>query len=44
MGARTAGAGYKNAKIYEAGKVVDGIGGGKCQISSTLYNAVLNAN
>ena len=44
VGARTAGAGYKNAKIYEAGKVVDGIGGGICQISSTLYNAVLNAN
>ena len=44
VGARTAGAGYKNAKMYEAGKVVDGIGGGICQISSTLYNAVLNAN
>lgn len=44
VGARTAGAGYKNAKIYEAGKVVDGIGGGICQISSTLYNSVLNAN
>lgn len=44
VGARTAGAGYKNAKIYEAGKVVDGLGGGICQISSTLYNAVLLAN
>ena len=44
VGARTAGAGYKNAKIYEAGRAIDGIGGGICQISSTLYNAVLNAN
>ncbi len=44
VGARTVAAGYKNAKVYEAGQVVDGIGGGICQISSTLYNAVLYAN
>lgn len=44
LGARTASAGYRNAKVYEAGEVVDGIGGGICQISSTLYNAVLMAN
>ncbi len=44
LGARTASAGYKNAKVYENGAVVDGIGGGICQISSTLYNAVLKAN
>lgn len=44
LGARTAAAGYKNGKIYEGGEVVDGIGGGICQISSTLYNAVLMAN
>lgn len=44
LGARTAQAGYKNAKIYVAGEVVDGIGGGICQISSTLYNSVLMAN
>ncbi len=42
--ARTAAAGYKNAKVYEAGQVVDGIGGGICQISTTLYNTVLRAN
>ncbi len=41
LGARTASAGYKNAKVYENGEVVDGIGGGICQISSTLYNTVL---
>ena len=44
LGARTASAGYKNAKIYVSGEVVDGIGGGICQISSTLYNTVLMAN
>ena len=44
LGPRTAAAGYKNAKVYEAGQVVDGIGGGICQISSTLYNAILMAN
>lgn len=44
LGERTAAAGYKNAKVYENGQVVDGIGGGICQISSTLYNSVLMAN
>ena len=44
VGERTVSAGYKNAKIYEDGQVVDGLGGGICQISSTLYNAVLYAN
>lgn len=44
LGERTVAAGYKNAKVYENGEVVDGIGGGICQISSTLYNAVLMSN
>ena len=44
LGKRTEAAGYKNGKVYEAGQVVDGIGGGICQISSTLYNTVLLAN
>ena len=44
LGPRTVAAGYKNGKIYSGGEVVDGIGGGICQISSTLYNAVLMAN
>jgi vancomycin resistance protein YoaR len=44
LGERTVAAGYKEAKIYSAGQVVDGLGGGICQISSTLYNAVLLAN
>lgn len=41
LGPRTVAAGYKNAKIYESGQVVDGLGGGICQISSTLYNTAL---
>lgn len=44
VGERTIAAGYKEAKIYEAGRVVDGLGGGICQISSTLYNTVVFAN
>lgn len=44
LGPRTAAAGYRNGKIYAGGEVVDGIGGGICQISSTLYNTVLMSN
>lgn len=44
VGARTISAGYKEAKVYSNGEVVDGIGGGICQISSTLYNSVILAN
>ena len=44
VGARTIAAGYKEAPIYLSGQVVDGLGGGICQITSTLYNAVIYAN
>ncbi len=44
VGKRTIAAGYQNAAIFSGGKVVDDVGGGICQISSTLYGAVLNAN
>ena len=44
VGERTIAAGYKEAHIFSGGKVVDGLGGGICQISSTLYDAVLYAN
>ncbi|ONI37990.1 hypothetical protein AN639_04060 [Candidatus Epulonipiscium fishelsonii] len=33
--------GYKEGGVIVDGKVVDGIGGGVCQVSSTLYNSVL---
>lgn len=35
--------GYKNAKVIVDGDFVDGYGGGVCQVSSTLFNAVLNS-
>ena len=44
VGERTISAGYKEAPIYVNGKVEDGLGGGICQIATTLYNAVLYAN
>ena len=43
VGTRTASAGYKNAAVLVNGKAVPGIGGGVCQVSSTLYNAILLA-
>lgn len=44
VGERTIAAGYKEAPIYVNGRVEDGLGGGICQITTTLYNAVLYAN
>lgn len=44
VGKRTAAAGYKSAAVYVGGEVTNGIGGGICQVSSTLYNSVLLAN
>lgn len=36
--------GFMSAPTYVHGKVVEGIGGGMCQVSTTLYNAALLAN
>ena len=44
VGERTIAKGYKEAAVYSGGKVINGIGGGICQLSSTLYNAVVYAN
>ena len=44
VGERTSKNGFKEALIYNGGEVDYGLGGGICQISSTLYNAVLKAN
>ena len=43
VGLRTAAAGYKVAGVILDGQLADGIGGGVCQVSSTLYNAILLA-
>ncbi len=44
LGPTTEEEGYKIGKIFIEGKEIDGVGGGVCQVSSTLYNAVLQAN
>lgn len=44
VGPVTSAGGYKTATVFEGGKAVPGIGGGICQVSSTLYNAVLYSN
>jgi len=41
VGERTEKRGYKKAKIILNGEFADGVGGGVCQVSTTLYNAVL---
>lgn len=40
---RTTANGYKEAGAYENGETVPAIGGGICQVSSTVYTAVMNA-
>ena len=44
VGARTVENGFKSAYIIKDGEFVEGIGGGVCQVSSTLYNCALLAN
>lgn len=44
VGARTESNGFKSAYIIQDGKFIEGVGGGVCQVSSTLYNCVLLAN
>jgi vancomycin resistance protein YoaR len=44
VGPRTAARGYKEAAIYADGTVTDGIGGGICQVVTTLYNATIQAD
>ncbi len=44
VGQRTSAAGFKSAAVYSNGEVTTGIGGGICQVSSTLYNSVLLSN
>lgn len=41
VGKRTVANGFKEAHVFAGGKVVDGLGGGICQVSTTLYNTVL---
>ena len=41
VGKATHAKGYEEADIYVDGKKEQGLGGGMCQVSTTLYNAVL---
>lgn len=44
VGKRTHAAGFKDAPVYTGSGVENGVGGGICQVSSTLYGAALEAN
>ncbi len=44
VGERTTARGFKTAKAYSQSKVVDEVGGGICQVSTTLFNAAVKAD
>ncbi len=44
VGERTEAAGYEDALVIVDGEFVPGLGGGVCQVSSTLYNVLLLAD
>ncbi|HBX23085.1 MAG TPA: hypothetical protein DEF34_05570 [Desulfotomaculum sp.] len=44
VGERSAENGFKNAPVIDGTRTVQGLGGGVCQVSTTLYNALLAAN
>lgn len=44
VGKRTVLSGYQEAKVVEGDEFVDGLGGGICQVSSTIFQAALRAN
>lgn len=41
VGKRTVLAGYATAKVVQDGEFVDGLGGGVCQVSSTIFECIL---
>ncbi len=43
VGLRSEERGYKNAKVIVSGEYTEGVGGGVCQVSTTLYNAWIRA-
>lgn len=44
VGPRTYERGFKDATVYVAGTTEEGVGGGICQVSSTIYTAALHAD
>ena len=43
VGRRSAATGFREAKIIVNGEYVDGVGGGVCQVSTTIFNAAVQA-
>ncbi|MDH7569779.1 MAG: VanW family protein, partial [Armatimonadota bacterium] len=43
VGPRLEALGYRVAKIFLRGRILDGVGGGVCQVASTVYNAALES-
>ncbi len=41
VGKATTSKGYKDADVFKDGEIIQALGGGNCQVSTTLYNAVL---
>jgi len=44
VGPRSSARGFRVAKIFNRDEIIDGLGGGICQVSSTLYNCALAAS
>lgn len=44
VGERTSARGFKKAPAYSSGMVVEELGGGICQVSTTVFNAAIKAN
>ena len=44
VGQRTEKQGYKLATVYQSGEIAEDIGGGVCQVSTTLWNAAMKAD
>lgn len=44
VGPRTKDKGFKDAPTYFLGEITEGVGGGVCQVSSTMYAAALHVN
>ena len=44
VGERTTARGFKTAPAYNSGEVTKEVGGGICQVSTTLFNAAVKAN
>lgn len=44
VGKATSAKGYEEADVYSNGELVQALGGGNCQVSTTLYNAVLTVS